>query len=1090
MAWGQQVIVRNTAYPGLNTWFSPPSSAPNPADCSTLALTTPNNASYFPDVELKVDAISGLNVTISVKRADGQVLSMDDLYFNVRSGNSWESGLCNDPTNPWVNIDDNHFATGNNVLERTINFDVPSSHPVGTPIIYWVALQQSLPTATSPHSHSYFPLILERVAPCSANITAPSGSTYTTTDAAITLAGSPSGGSFTVNGASATTFDPAALGAGSHTVVYDMGSGCTDTKTVTVTSSTPPPSSCSITAPSGISYTTADAATTLAGTPAGGTFTVNGSSATSFDPAALGVGSHTVEYTEGSCTDTKTITVTAPAPPPCAANITSPPAGATYTTADAPVTLSGTPTSGSFTIGGASATSFDPSSGVGTYTVVYDIGGGCTDTRTVTVTAPPCTTPSITDPVGSAFTHNDNPFNLSATVPSGTWTLSRVGSGVTTTITTSTIDPSSFIQGLYTLSYSTGAGCTATKALAISGLPWSGGNTTPPTPTGITLNAIPTSRGTVLDVEWDKMPDTDNYNIYFKQQGSTNPYQITKQLVDAAFGGSRVGERWLIPHTSGTVCIKLSGSSSNGGESPLSTEQCVTLSGTSNDVSKSLIVEVVDAGTGLPIEGADVTFSHSGLTRTTSATGRSGFIETFSGTLTGTLTVDKPNSFYTFPSHNYTLTASSLRATVVQIAGTLSTPAAGSGTGASARPHEPELRLVGWPTSPPPTSLTVNNTHSTTIRVENISRHTWQGVIVAEADYNNAINQLGISATTSIAPGQTAIIPINLLVPQEPFLPNSIDVRFRSGRVSVPNACATAYENITAASGLQNPITCQLNAPPYFCAATNSAWSTLEAAHNEVYGYNEVSKVVSGAAVSYAVDNMTGAPISKLSEYCSVYASLRSSLSSVPSGNRTRARLEIAKEIVSLGLSATNHPVAYALKGYITMGSVAVNGANSMLSYLGQDLLRFSFATQELTIEVERKGIFFPGSHPPDEWSSRIGGVYFVAHSPVQVGAFQEIGTQICRSPLHFRGYSGNTARYSGNPFDLISSCGFNHATAPLQFIEVEWVKEDGTLDKISTIPLTSDYVNMRGYGVEMKFYSQQRSVTPDFTDKLQLVQP
>jgi hypothetical protein len=59
------------------------------------------------------------------------------------------------------------------------------------------------------------------------------GSVYCTMDAAISLVGSPSGGTFSGNGVSGQSFDPALAGVGNHSVQYDFtdGIGCADRST-------------------------------------------------------------------------------------------------------------------------------------------------------------------------------------------------------------------------------------------------------------------------------------------------------------------------------------------------------------------------------------------------------------------------------------------------------------------------------------------------------------------------------------------------------------------------------------------------------------------------------------------------------------------------------------------------------------------------------------------------------------------------------------------------------------------------------------------------------------------------------------------
>ncbi|TAH28716.1 MAG: gliding motility-associated C-terminal domain-containing protein [Cytophagales bacterium] len=57
--------------------------------------------------------------------------------------------------------------------------------------------------------------------------------TYCTSDASFLLVGTPAGGSFTINGVSATTFNPPVLGVGSYTIVYSLTqNNCTNTRTI------------------------------------------------------------------------------------------------------------------------------------------------------------------------------------------------------------------------------------------------------------------------------------------------------------------------------------------------------------------------------------------------------------------------------------------------------------------------------------------------------------------------------------------------------------------------------------------------------------------------------------------------------------------------------------------------------------------------------------------------------------------------------------------------------------------------------------------------------------------------------------------
>lgn len=93
-------------------------------------------------------------------------------------------------------------------------------------------------------------------------------------------------------------------------------------------------------------------------------------------------GTYKVDVTQGTCTASSQMVLTVnPIPTPSITNVFNP----TYCTSDASFPLIGTPTGGSFTINGVSATTFNPAVlGVGTYSIVYSLTqNNCTNTRTI-----------------------------------------------------------------------------------------------------------------------------------------------------------------------------------------------------------------------------------------------------------------------------------------------------------------------------------------------------------------------------------------------------------------------------------------------------------------------------------------------------------------------------------------------------------------------------------------------------------------------------------------------------------------------------------------------------------------------------------
>ncbi|WP_375445238.1 cellulose binding domain-containing protein [uncultured Fibrella sp.] len=280
-------------------------------------------------------------------------------------------------------------------------------------------------------------------------------SAYCKDATAVTLAGTPTGGSFTVDGTPASSFNPSALTTGSHTVVYRYtnGNGCTNTATQNVTVNPLP--TVSITGLAS-AYCKDASAITLTGSPTGGSFTIDGTTATSFNPSALASGSHAVvyRYTNGNgCTNTATQNVTINALP--VISITN--LANAYCKDATAVTLTGTPTGGSFTVDGTPATSFNPASlTTGSHMVVYRYtnGNGCSNSTTQTVTVNPLPVVSITG-LASAYCKDAPAVTLTGTPTGGSFTIDGSGTAVTQ------FTPASLADGSHTVryAYTDGNGC-------------------------------------------------------------------------------------------------------------------------------------------------------------------------------------------------------------------------------------------------------------------------------------------------------------------------------------------------------------------------------------------------------------------------------------------------------------------------------------------------------------------------------------------------------------------------------------------------------------------------------------------------------
>ncbi len=215
--------------------------------------------------------------------------------------------------------------------------------------------------------------------------------------------GSPTGGVYSGPGVtddgngSTYSFDPAAAGVGTHTITYTFtnGSGCTGNATDNVEVFALP--TVTFTAPSDLCVNAGVQAGLGGGNPTGGVYsgpgvTDNGNGMTySFDPAAAGVGTHTITYTftnANGCTSNATDNVEVFALP--TVTFTAP--SDLCVNAGVQTGLgSGSPTGGVYSgpgvtdNGNGSTYSFDPAAaGVGTHTITYTFtnANGCTSNAT------------------------------------------------------------------------------------------------------------------------------------------------------------------------------------------------------------------------------------------------------------------------------------------------------------------------------------------------------------------------------------------------------------------------------------------------------------------------------------------------------------------------------------------------------------------------------------------------------------------------------------------------------------------------------------------------------------------------------------
>lgn len=293
---------------------------------------------------------------------------------------------------------------------------------------------------------------------------------------------------FTIDGAVATQINPATLTAGIHTVrVQGTGAnGCRDTDSAQVEIRALP-----VLAITGLDAAYCRDATpvTLAGTvdsAAGGTFTIDGTAATAFNPAALSVGPHTVVFSGtgvNACSDSLSRIVTVNPLPVVA--IVAP--TATSFCLNAPtVTLTGN-APGQFTIDAnpTVVTSFLPANlGVGPHVIRFtrtEVATGCTNDTTLAITVLPLPALAITSTLQAAYCADEPAVTLTGTVdtaPGGTFTIDNVAA--------TTLNPATLTPGVHTIIFSgTGTNTCTTSDTAV-----------------VTINALPTVTLTPLNAAY------------------------------------------------------------------------------------------------------------------------------------------------------------------------------------------------------------------------------------------------------------------------------------------------------------------------------------------------------------------------------------------------------------------------------------------------------------------------------------------------------------------------------------------------------------------------------------------------------------
>jgi hypothetical protein len=238
-------------------------------------------------------------------------------------------------------------------------------------------------------------------------------SSVCTQDDVITLGGTPADGVFSGNGVVGSTFNPMASGTGAVVITYtvsELGFECPAIVIGTIQVNPSP-----LVTLSGISgdYCLNSSVTTLVGTPALGQFLIDGvPSGALFDPAAAGLGEHTVryEFDNGTCVGYNEVVVNV------VNNITLSFANvpADVCSADDPFILQSNPAGATFSGIGVFGSTFSPKiAGAGSHiiTATYT-NGNCTATATQTIVVNPSPVASfIYSANGASIAFNNTSLN-------------------------------------------------------------------------------------------------------------------------------------------------------------------------------------------------------------------------------------------------------------------------------------------------------------------------------------------------------------------------------------------------------------------------------------------------------------------------------------------------------------------------------------------------------------------------------------------------------------------------------------------------------------------------------------------------------
>ena len=337
----------------------------------------------------------------------------------------------------------------------------------------------------------------------------------------ISLSGTPSGGTWSGTGVTGSTFNVQTAGVGSHQLIYYYtdANGCSAADTTSITVNPLPVVNTGSYGPVCIDASPVS----LSGTPSGGTWSGTGVTGSTFNVQTAGVGSHQLiyNYTDAngcSAADTTSITVN-PLP------VVNTGSYGPVCIDASPVSLSGTPSGGTWTGTGVTGSTFNvQTAGVGSHQLIYNYtdANGCSAADTTSITVNPL--PTVSTGTYGPVCIDASPVSLSGTPSGGTWS----GTGVTgSTFNVQTAGVGSH-QLIY--NYTDANGCSAADTTSITVNPLPVVNTGSYGP--VCIDASPVSlNGTPIGGTWSGTGVTGStFNV---QTAGVGSHQLIYNYTDA-----------------------------------------------------------------------------------------------------------------------------------------------------------------------------------------------------------------------------------------------------------------------------------------------------------------------------------------------------------------------------------------------------------------------------------------------------------------------------------------------------------------------------------------------------------------------------